>query len=92
MHLDLVTLVILVEKFKLMWLLMTQCSCFFYFLYLGPDINLSTLFLNTLNLCYFINVRGQALHSYKMTGDVVLYILLVTFLGSSQEYKRFRTS
>jgi hypothetical protein len=45
---------------------------------LGPNILLSTLFSNTLNLCCFLNARGQVSHPYKPTGKIVaLYILIL---------------
>jgi hypothetical protein len=47
----------------------------------GPNIPLSTLFSNTLSLCFSISVRDQVLHSYRITGKIiVLYILLFKFL------------
>jgi hypothetical protein len=36
----------------------------------GPNILLSTLFSNTLNLCSSLNVRDQASHPYKTTGKI----------------------
>jgi hypothetical protein len=43
----------------------------------GPNILLSTLFSNTLNLCSSLNVRDQVSYPYKTTGKIiVLYILL----------------
>jgi predicted branched-subunit amino acid permease len=56
---------------------------------LGPNILLSTLFLNTLSLCYSLNVRDQFSHPYKTTGRiVVLCILTFMILDSRQEDKK----
>jgi hypothetical protein len=50
----------------------------------SPNILLSTLFSNTLN------VRDQVLHPYTTTGQIiVLYIPNFTFLDSRREDKRF---
>jgi hypothetical protein len=44
----------------------------------GPDILLSTLFSNTLSLCFSLNVRDQVSHPYRTTGKIiVLYILIL---------------
>jgi hypothetical protein len=43
---------------------------------LGPNILLTTLFSNTLSLCFSLNMRDQVSHSYKTNGRImVLYIL-----------------
>jgi hypothetical protein len=45
---------------------------------LCPNILLSTLFSNTVNLCSFLGVRGQCLHPYETKGGfTVLYILWI---------------
>jgi hypothetical protein len=54
---------------------------------LGPNILRSTLFSNTLNLCYSPNVRDQVSHPYKTTGKItILYILMFTYLNRRQKY------
>jgi hypothetical protein len=51
-----------------------------YFIY-GPNILLSTIFLNALRLCTSINVRVQVLHPDRTTDKaVVLYIIIFTFI------------
>jgi hypothetical protein len=57
---------------------------------LGPNIPLSTLFSNTLNLYTFLHVRDKVSHPYKTTGKItVLFLLVLTFLDSRLEDKRF---
>jgi hypothetical protein len=58
----------------------------------GPNILLSTMFSNTLSLCSSLNVRDQVSHPYR-TRDrtIVLYIVILMFLDSRQEDKRFYT-
>jgi hypothetical protein len=55
-----------------------------------PNIFISTLFSNTLHLCFSLKVRDQVSHPYKTTGKIIiLYILMYTFLDSRREGKRF---
>ena len=59
---------------------------------LGPNILLSTLFSNTLNLRSFLNVSDQVSHAHKTSGKIIfLYILFFLFLGSKLEDKSFGT-
>jgi hypothetical protein len=44
---------------------------------LGPNIFLSTLFSNTLNLCCYLRVRGQVSHSYKTTAKNIVSCILI---------------
>ena len=47
----------------------------------APNIFLSTLFLNTLNLCSSLNVRDQVSQSYNAISNIiVLYVLTFSFL------------
>jgi hypothetical protein len=58
----------------------------------GLNILLSTLFSNTLDLCSSFSVKGQISHPYKTEGVVlILYILILKFLGRRPEDKRLRT-
>jgi hypothetical protein len=48
---------------------------------LGPDILLSALFSNNLNLCSSLRVSGKISHPHKTTGKImVLYIFVFKFL------------
>ena len=53
---------------------------------LGPDILLSTLFSNTLCLCFSLSLRDHVLHLYISWKILVLNILVVMFLIS--DWKR----
>jgi hypothetical protein len=73
----LIILIILGEQYKL-WnslcsFLQPATASYFF----GPNIfPFSTLFSNTLSLCYSLNVRDQVSHSYRTTGKIiVLYFL-----------------
>jgi hypothetical protein len=60
---------------------------------LVPNILLSTLFSNTLNLSSSLNVRDQDLHPYKTTRKImVLYVLIFTRFDSRREEKTFQTA
>ena len=53
---------------------------------LEANIPLSTLFSNTLSLCFSLNVSDQVPHPSKSTGRIiVLYTLIFKFLDSRQE-------
>ena len=53
---------------------------------LGPNIQLNTLFSNTLILRSSLNVSDQVLHPYKTTRKIIiLYILIFIFLDSKPE-------
>lgn len=56
--------------------------------FVDPNIFLSILCSDTLNLCFSLNVRGQLSHSYKTVGEIaVLYILVGMFLGTRGKTK-----
>jgi hypothetical protein len=85
--LDLFILTMFGEEYKLFssslcsFLQSSVSSCFF-----GPNILLSTLFSNTLGLCFSLNVTDQVSHPHRTTGNIiVLYILIFIFLGSRRE-------
>jgi hypothetical protein len=42
---------------------------------LGPNILLSTLFSDTLNLCSSVNVTDQVSHPYNTTGKIYFCVL-----------------
>ncbi|KAJ4448798.1 hypothetical protein ANN_00189 [Periplaneta americana] len=59
---------------------------------LAPNIFLSTLFSNTLNLCSSLRVRVQVSQPYRTTGNItVLYILTFRFFDSRLDDKSFST-
>ena len=59
---------------------------------LGPNILLNTLFSNKLSLRSSLNVSDQVTHPYQTTGKIiVLNILILKFLYSKLEDKRFCT-
>jgi hypothetical protein len=74
-----------------MRLLVVQFSpASYYFSLVGPNILLSILFSNALNLCFSLNITNQVSNPYKTIGKViVLYILIFTFLVSRREGKGF---
>jgi hypothetical protein len=66
------------------------CSC--YFIPLGQNILLRTLYSNTRSLCSSLSMRDQVLHPYNTTGRIMsLYILTFTFLDSRWDDKRLWT-
>jgi hypothetical protein len=44
---------------------------------LGPNILLSTLFLNTLSLCSYLSVTDQVPHPYKTTGKIIVLCTVI---------------
>jgi hypothetical protein len=73
-NLDLITLTICCEEYKLC----SSSLCNFLrdpsSSLLGPNILLNTLFSKTLSLCSFLKVRDQVSHPYSTTGKItVLY-------------------
>ena len=89
-HLTLFYLItrIILEIIKL---LVMQSSWLHWYL-LGPNVFLSTPFSNTLSLCSSLSVRDRVSRPYKTTGKiVVLNILIIMFLDSKLEDKRFCT-
>jgi hypothetical protein len=55
---------------------------------LGPNILLSTLFPNTLNLHTSLNVKDQFSHLYKTGGKVIIILIL----GCSNDVPNLRGS
>ena len=59
---------------------------------LGPNILLSTLFSNTINLCSSLNVSDRFSHRYKTTSKIiVLFIFIFIFYYSKLDNKIFCT-
>jgi hypothetical protein len=58
----------------------------------GPNILLSTLFINTFSLFSSLNITDHVSHTYKATRKIMLlHILVFTFLASRREDKRLWT-
>jgi hypothetical protein len=56
---------------------------------IGPNILLSTLFSNILNLRSSLNAGDQVAHPYKTTSKIlILYVLIFVFVDSKLEDKR----
>jgi hypothetical protein len=55
---------------------------------LGPNILLTTLFTNTLNLCSSLSVTDQVPHPYKRIGKIILFYILIFKHLERQEDKR----
>jgi hypothetical protein len=90
---DIIVLIIPGEDYKL--LSSSLCSVLqtliISFLF-SPNILLSTRFSNTLTVCYFFNIRGQVSHQHETASKIViLYNLIITFVDSRREEKRFST-
>jgi len=58
---------------------------------LGPNILLNALFSNTLSILYPLNVSNQVSHHTKQGKIIVFYIVIVIFLDTKLEDKRFCT-
>ena len=90
--LDFITRTIFGEEYKS--LSSSLCSFLHYPVTLsltGPNILLSTLFSNTLNLRSSLKVSDQVSHLYKTTGKLtVLYIFTFKFFDSKLEDKIFK--
>jgi len=56
---------------------------------LDPNILLSTLFSDTLNLCSSLSVRDQYLYPYKTRGKIVSYILIFKFTHAHEQSSSF---
>jgi len=90
---ELITQKILVEEDRSSSsLLCSFLSSFVTSSLLGPYINLSSLFSDTLSLRFSLNFSGHVSFPYKTTGKItVLTILIFKFLDSKRENKRFCT-
>ena len=56
----------------------------------APNVFLSTLSSNTLNLCFSLNVRDQVSQPYYTTGNIIVsYVLTFSFLKSRRDDKIF---
>jgi hypothetical protein len=81
------------RRVQIMQLLVMQFSPpFRHFIPLRSKYSLSTLFWNTLSLCFSCKARYQVSHSYRTTCKIILvYILIFKIFGSKRVEKRFRT-
>jgi hypothetical protein len=71
---------------KLLIMQSSPASC--HFLPSGPNILLSTLFSNTLNLCSSPSTKHQVSQPHKVAGKIViLHILMFKFLERRREDK-----
>jgi hypothetical protein len=70
---------------KLLIMQLPPVYCYFIF----PNILISIMFSNSLDLCSFVNRRAQVSGPCKtMRQDYVVYIVNFTFLGGSHEDER----
>jgi hypothetical protein len=90
----------------LIWFLIIFCegyklwsSSFYTFLHppltlplLDPNIILSTLLSNTVNLCSSLNVRDQVSHPCKTTGKIIVLCSLIVTFSDRLEDRRFWTA
>jgi hypothetical protein len=88
--LDLMTLIILGQAYK-SWRL-SLCNVLqplSISSFLGPNICLSSLFLNILSLCSSLSLRDQVSHPYKTIGKITVFcILTCMFLKRRREGKK----
>jgi phosphate starvation-inducible membrane PsiE len=52
-----------------------------------PNILLSTLFSNCLNLYFSLNVRDQVSHPYRTTGKIIIFYIFYDFRQETRRQK-----
>jgi hypothetical protein len=85
--LDLIILIIFGEEYKLLSSSLCKFSSLLSLHPSCPNILLSALFLNTLNLCSSLYAKYQVSHPYNTTGKIIVLYILIKIKDFGNLYK-----